>query len=298
MKPRLVATATAPPPRRLAPGRLHEYRLSLNGIRTRAIEVGGSGPPVLLLHGFCDSADSWRNVLERLAQRGRAAIAYDLPGFGFAGPARHHGNLLDQQVAFSAAAIRLAAESSGEQVIVAGNSLGGWTTLRLGERDDLPIAGIIPVAPAGIALSPWFFRLDSIPGIAQLLAIPAPVPERVVRAVVARAVRLVGFGDPATVDRRFVRSFSFHNRNRRIVLERIGAAQGVRAEAKRPFDPEKVGFPAVVVWGSRDLLCQPKGAEPLAELLGAKLIMVRGCGHLPQVEAPDSVIEAIEAIGG
>jgi len=276
------------------PGRMREYRLTLNGARTRAIEVEGSGRPVLLLHGFCDSADTWRNVLERLREQGRAAIAYDMPGFGFSQPVRFPIPLLDQQVAFAAAAIGRAAEQSGEDVIVAGNSLGGWTTLRVAEREELPIAGIVPVAPAGITMSPWFLRLDRMPGIGQLLRIPGPVPEVVTRAVVARTVRRIGFGDATKVDERFVRSFSLHNRNRRWAFARLEAASGCAGELDAPFDPAKVRVPSVVVWGTRDVLCLIKGAEPLAATLGAKLIVVEGCGHLPQVEEPQSVLDAIE----
>ena len=92
---------------------MREYRLTLNGARTRAIEVEGAGPPVLMLHGFCDSADTWRNVLEPLRERGRAAIAYDMPGFGYSQPVRFPIPLLDQQVAFAAAAVRRAAEAAG-----------------------------------------------------------------------------------------------------------------------------------------------------------------------------------------
>jgi pimeloyl-ACP methyl ester carboxylesterase len=273
---------------------MREYRLTLNGARTRAIEVEGSGPPVLMVHGFCDSADSWRNVLERMRDSGRAAIAYDMPGFGYSQPVRFPIPLLDQQVAFTAAAIQRAAEASGEDVIVAGNSLGGWTTLRVAERSELPIAGIIPIAPAGIAMSPWFLRLDRIPGVGQLLRVPGPVPEVVTRAVVARTVRRIAFGDQAKVDERFVRSFSLHNRNRRWAFARIEAASGCSSELARPFAPEKVKVPSVVVWGTRDGLCLIKGAQPLAAMLGAKLIVVKGCGHLPQVEEPASVLEAID----
>ena len=41
----------------------------------------GSGPPVLLLHGWPTNAQLWRHVLPALAPK-RRAIALDLPGFG------------------------------------------------------------------------------------------------------------------------------------------------------------------------------------------------------------------------
>jgi pimeloyl-ACP methyl ester carboxylesterase len=36
-----------------------ERELDLEGVRTRALEIEGAGPPVVLLHGYADSADTW-----------------------------------------------------------------------------------------------------------------------------------------------------------------------------------------------------------------------------------------------
>lgn len=277
-----------------APGRIREYRTTVGGIATRAIEVGGHGPPIVLFHGFCDSADTWRLVLRSLAESERAAVAYDMPCFGYADWGTE-GNLLDQQVSFGTAAVERAAQESGEKVIVVGNSLGGWATLRIAER-ELPIAGIVPVAPAGIELSPWFLRADRIGGISPLIALPAPIPAALIRQVVGRAFVRVAYADPRAVDPWAVRRFCLHNRDRSVFRRRLVAAQGVKSELDRPFNPARVKVPSVVLWGDRDLLCLPRAAEPLAAQLGAKLIMVEGCGHCPQLEAPDSVIEAIDAV--
>jgi len=63
---------------------LFEHRLELAGFETRALELEGSGPPLVLLHGFADSADTWRTLLDRLGRADRRAVAVDLPGFGTA----------------------------------------------------------------------------------------------------------------------------------------------------------------------------------------------------------------------
>jgi len=42
----------------------------------------GTGPPVLLLHGFPDSLDLWRKVTPRLVAAGYRVVAPDLRGFG------------------------------------------------------------------------------------------------------------------------------------------------------------------------------------------------------------------------
>src|SRR5215211_6063396 len=100
---------------------LFEHRLELAGYRTRALELEGEGPPLLLLHGFADSADTWRIVLDRLARAGRRALALDLPGYGAASPLKG-GAILPQLDSFARAGV----EHMGEKgAIVAGNSLGG-----------------------------------------------------------------------------------------------------------------------------------------------------------------------------
>ena len=66
----------------------------------------------------------------------------------------------------------------GEPVVVAGNSLGGAVALRLGERADLPLAGVVPVAPAGLEMPGWFDLVERDPIIRRLLDIPMPVPGR------------------------------------------------------------------------------------------------------------------------
>src|SRR5512132_2296427 len=113
------------------------------GFDTRVLELEGDGPGLVLLHGWGDSADTWRPLLAELGARDRRAIAVDLPGFGTASRLGS-GAMLPQLDAFAAELVRQSAE--GEDVVVVGNSLGGVTALRLAEREDLPLAGVVPVA--------------------------------------------------------------------------------------------------------------------------------------------------------
>lgn len=43
-----------------------EKRIRLAGYHTRMLEVAGDGPPLVFLHGYADSEDTWRPVMERL----------------------------------------------------------------------------------------------------------------------------------------------------------------------------------------------------------------------------------------
>ena len=52
-----------------------------DGTRLRYKELG-EGRPVILIHGWPLSADSWDPIMMKLAENGYRAIAYDRRGFG------------------------------------------------------------------------------------------------------------------------------------------------------------------------------------------------------------------------
>src|SRR5918997_547960 len=160
---------------------LIEHSMQLAGHRTRVLELEGGGPGIVLLHGWGDSADTWRPLLAEIASTGRRAIAVDLPGFGHASRLAP-GAILPQLDDFAAALVL--EWGGGEPVVVAGNSLGGAVALRLAELPDLPLAGVMPVAPAGLEMPGWFDVVERDPIIRRLLDIPLRAPGARLRSLV------------------------------------------------------------------------------------------------------------------
>jgi pimeloyl-ACP methyl ester carboxylesterase len=155
--------------------RLVERSMQVAGHRTRVLELDGTGPGIVLLHGWGASADAWRPLLGALALCGRRAIAVDLP------LRLAPGAILEQLDDFAAALVH--EWGRGEPVVVAGDSLGGCLALRLAEQaGQLPVAGVVPVAPAGMEEPAWFDAVERDPIIRRLLDIPIPVPRALVRA--------------------------------------------------------------------------------------------------------------------
>src|ERR1700735_1245395 len=147
---------------------LFEHRRTFAGYETRVLELEGDGPPRLLIHGYADSADTWRATLAVLAKRGQRAAGCALAD------QLHPGPLLPQFDAFIADALTYAAGRPRRPVIAVGNSLGGCIALRLAERHADRLAGVLPVAPAGLVMNRLLQIVRRDPVLRQLLALPTP----------------------------------------------------------------------------------------------------------------------------
>jgi pimeloyl-ACP methyl ester carboxylesterase len=242
---------------------LIERSIRLAGHRTRALELDGSGPGIVLLHGWGDSADTWRPLLAELAATGRRAIAVDLPGFGHASRLAP-GAILPQLDAFAAALVL--DWGGGEPVVVAGTSLGGAVALRLAELPELPLAGVVPVAPAGLETPAWFDVVERDPIVRGLLDIPIPVPRALIRSLV---------GDER---------------------EPTLAHPLLPELATAPFDLAAVGCPVLLVWGTRDRMIPHTGARVMLDALPeTRVELIEGCGRSPQLEATEELLELLMA---
>ena len=241
---------------------LIEHSMELAGHRTRVLELEGRGPGIVLLHGWGDSADTWRPLLAEIASTGRRAIAVDLPGFGHASRLAP-GAILPQLDDFAAAVVL--ERGGGEPVVVAGNSLGGAVALRLAEQPDLPLAGVVPVAPAGLEMPGWFDVVERDPIIRRLLDMPIPVPGALVRAFAGDGVRAQRLSHPQ--------------------LPELATA---------PFDFAAVACPVLLVWGTRDRMIPHTGARVVLDALPeTRVELIAGCGHSPQLEATEELLELL-----
>jgi pimeloyl-ACP methyl ester carboxylesterase len=241
---------------------LIEHSMQLAGHRTRVLELEGRGPGIVLLHGWGDSADTWRPLLAQIAASGRRAIAVDLPGFGRASRLAP-GAILPQLDDFAAALVL--EWGGGEPVVVAGNSLGGAVALRLAEQPELPLAGVVPVAPAGLDMPGWFDVVERDPIIRRLLDMPIPVPVALLRSFSGPAFREPKLSHPQ--------------------LPELASA---------PFDLAAVACPVLLVWGTRDRMVPHSGARVvLGALPATRVELIEGCGHSPQLEATGALLELL-----
>ena len=272
---------------------LFEHRLELAGYDTRALELEGDGPPTLLLHGWSDSADTWRLVLDHLGRIGRRAIALDQPGFGTAQRLDRERPVLEQLDAFCDAALEYFAPEGG--AVIVGNSMGGCVALRAAERPELKLAGVVPIAPAGLDMARWIILVEADPIVRALLGSPLPVPGPVMRTAIAQVYRRLAFRNPGKIDSRIINTFASHLGSKRGAARALAVGRRLRAELREPFRLDQISCPVLLIWGRHDLLVFQTGAERLLEAVEeSRLEIIEDCGHCPQLECPDQICALLD----
>lgn len=267
-----------------------ETRATFGGVGTRVLSVRGDGTPVVLLHGYADSADTWRGVLTRLEAMGRSAFAVDLPGFGRA-DRRRPGPMLPQFDSFADAIL----DESGPAVLV-GNSLGAATAVRAATRNPDRVAALIALDDP-LNARHWLAR------VARSRDLPVrfwaglgsvPVPGSAVRWIVTRSLRRVLYGSPSAADPA-VLAFWTDTFASQADLASLGryAFQYARETAGGHRDI-RVGCPTVVVHGARDRIIHVHSSRILHQQIpGSELLVLPRSGHCPQLDDPDAVARLV-----
>jgi pimeloyl-ACP methyl ester carboxylesterase len=274
---------------------LFEHRLEGDGYETRVLEIEGDGPGLILFHGFGDSADTWRPLLDVLARHGQRAIAVDLPGFG-AASRLEPGPMLAQLDRFATSLVEQVHDEHGVPVIVGGNSLGGVVSLRAAENPDLPIAGCVPIAPAGLDMPRWFEIIERDPVVRTVLALPVPIPRQALTLLVGEVFKRLAFARPNEADHRVISAMAAHHADRAAVLRLLETGRRLLPELHDCFRLEDVKCPVLLIWGTRDRMVSHTGARLVSEALpDTEVVLLEGCGHCPQLEETDRVAELLLA---
>ena len=256
--------------------------LEVGGERIHLLERG-SGPPLLLVHGFPSNATAWRAVMDRLEPQ-FAMVAPDMVGFGQS-TRRPRRPLTGEDYSDRLAGFLDALEL--EHLDVAGLSWGGSVVQRLAARHPERVDRLVLVASVSagrvLALSD-----ANLLGLAVAIRFPR-VGRLAVRRFLTRAAadphlpldELVrGYVDPLQVPgtlavlRRFVRDTA----------------------ASAPIDIGRVRAPTLVIVPQADRIVLPDvGAEIAASIPDARLEELPGVGHAVQFAAPDRVAELMRA---
>src|SRR5215210_4877056 len=141
-----------------------EQNTEVEGLPTRYLSAGTTGPPLLLLHGVGDNAFDWRWVMPALASTHRV-YAPDLPGSGGSANPRY-----DYSPAFFTRFVATFLDALGvERAAVVGNSLGGLVGLRLALSEPERLAALGLVSSGGLGQEVTYaLRSLALPGYGKL----------------------------------------------------------------------------------------------------------------------------------
>ena len=231
---------------------------------------------VALVHGLGDSALTWDKLLRdpRARVPGLRVLALDMPGTdGSPAPKDPSGYAIPAQ----ARALRAALEPACPRWTVAGNSLGGWTSMTLALDWPQGVEGLVLVDPAGVddpsGRAEESARTLAAPTLESLKVFSArarfedrPVPPAAWRSALA------------AIQGRPTRATVLALRREDLLDRRLSALKA----------------PTTIVWGDADGIIPPAVGERLHRLIaGSRLERVPRCGHLPQQECPEPVARAL-----
>jgi pimeloyl-ACP methyl ester carboxylesterase len=250
-----------------------------------ALERSGSGEPLLLLHGTGGSRMHWRPVLGRLASS-RDVLVVDLPGHGASDPPPD--GVAHTPIGYAELLGKVLDELELESVHVAGNSVGGWTSLELAKNGRA--RSVVAIDPAGLwaKRDPWrcVFQLWSQHKMGRAFA---PITPRLLRSPTGRAILMSGtVAKPKQVPAEDA-----------IEMAEVYASTPCfdqhLAETRRArfADGGGIEAPVTIAWGEKDRLL-PAKARLTDELPSqARELTLPGCGHLPMWDDPELVTRTI-----
>ncbi|MCA9143150.1 MAG: alpha/beta fold hydrolase [Planctomycetaceae bacterium] len=253
--------------------KLHDATLSFTDV--------GTGPVLLLVHGFPLDHSMWQPQLESLSDTYRI-IAPDLRGFGASGGATE--TITMEQFADDMAAL-LDALGINEPITFCGLSMGGYVAWQFWRRHAARLSRLILCDTRAIA--------DS---------------EEVARGRAMMAERVLSEGSSivaeAMLPKLFAEATARDDSNTVEATHRVMAATApaavagaLRGMALRPDMTKElpnIDVPTLVICGEHDVISPPDEMRSIADKLpNATFVEIAGSGHMSPLEAPAAVNAAI-----
>ena len=271
------------------------------------LRMGGSGPPLLLLHGNPLTHVSWHKVAPRLA-RAFTVVATDLRGYGDSskppGGEDHSGYSFRAMAGDQLAVMR---ELGFERFFVCGHDRGGRVAHRMALDHPQAVARVcfLDIVPTHHMLNNikkawavdsyhWFF-----------MAQPHDYPEKMIEAygferyirrkLDKKGVGLGGFTPEALAE--YIRCCDAANIH--AVCEDYRAAVGIDLVHDEADLGRRIEMPMLVLWGEKSHVNRSyKPIEAWSERATDVQGRMLACGHYPAEQAPDETYEQMHVFFG
>jgi pimeloyl-ACP methyl ester carboxylesterase len=244
----------------LALAGIHVHALTLEGLPVSYLE-GGTGKPVVFVHGLGGQALDWTPFLADVVRAGYHVYAMDLPGFGETAKPRERTYSVREQARFVESFLSVLRLGP---VALVGISMGGWIAATVALDQPQRIAQLVMMDSAGfpfkLGFDPALFAPKTPAQVDALMALVMPSPPPMPGFVKEDVVRWVS--------------------QRGWVIER--ALLSMRAGddwLDQRFSSLKA--PLLLVWGKQDKVTPLAVGEAMHQAAPESVLAVfDGCGHL------------------
>jgi pimeloyl-ACP methyl ester carboxylesterase len=266
-------------------------RVRVDDLELALDEAGRGGRPLLLIHGFTGAKEDFATLMEPLAAHGWHAAAPDLRGHGASdGPADGDAYSLD---VFVADVLGLADALGWERFTLLGHSMGGAVAQRLALDHPDPVQalvlmstfhGPIEVDQSLVALGEAIVRDGGMPALASALNARREADPSASAARRRIEEHRPGYGEWADAK-----------------LEACSPAMWLAMAPRFPAWPDTLAevaaltVPTLVLVGAEDETMRPQCERLAVSIPGARLAVIDGTRHSPQLEAPERCWAALSA---
>lgn len=258
-------------------------------------DFGGTGQPVVLVHGLGGSTTNYLTIAPRLRQHGHVT-AIDLPGFGLSPPRANF------KLSTHIEALESYLEGLNEPAVLVGNSTGGLLSQMLASRRDDLVDRLILISPATPPVFPdplfdwstaWRLALQGTPILGDAIGkyfIRRFTPEELVRLTLEMVTFRPGHVPieivEASIDLTRIRfQLAWTAQATARTATSIGMTYLRRSEYVRML--RQIRTPTLVIHGLEDHHVSPTAISWACSLRPDwQLIQMERTGHTPQLDAP------------
>lgn len=266
--------------------------LELHGDRL-AYQDEGQGDAILLLHGMAGSSQTWRSVIRPLSRKYRV-IAPDLLGHGSSAKPRSDYSL----GAFAVLLRDLLDELGVARATVVGHSLGGGVAMQFVYQHPDYCERLVLIGSGGLGPDVgWTLRLLSAPGAELIMPIIAPQQVLTAGEKVRSWFAKMGIESPRGGEIWNAYSSFSDAETRQAFLRTLRSVVDYRGQAVSALNRLNVraDMPIMAIWGEQDAIIPVQHAYAALEARpDARVEVMPGVGHFPQVERPTEVVDLID----
>jgi len=234
----------------------------------------GQGPAVILLHGLGANAGIWLANIGPLSAHYHV-IALDQIGFGHSDKP-----LIDYKIATFVDFLYGFMQSQRiVKATLVGNSLGGWIALDFALQHPEMVEKLVLVDAGGLSF-------ESAPPTINLN--PASLDDT------KKVLAVVFYNQAMVTDLAVAAVFSRHLKDNDGYTIRRTMDGIITTNQREDTKLSSVHTPTLVVWGANDaLLPLSMGERFHSGISGSKLVAIKECGHVPQLEKPEEFNRAL-----